>query len=139
MSAETELALADRIRAIIDDMPGKDHGKQAELARIAGCGRPVVNHWLSGQTVIKYEHAKNIADHFGYRLEWVREGKGPRKPGEREMPEKESGEREEALYMRLSVDEVKLITHYRAATSAGKALIDLSAASVPKDVGEKHH
>lgn len=138
MTSNEEMALQDRIRLVITEMEGREHGKQTRLAEIAQCGRPVVNHWLSGvQKEISYEHAKRISDRLGYRLEWLMDGKGPKRPGDRE-PEPVQQDAE-ALYMKLSIDELKLITHFRAATPEGRSFILMAAANVQKDIGEPRH
>jgi transcriptional regulator with XRE-family HTH domain len=120
---------------VIDEMEGREYGKQTRLAEIAGCARAVVHHWLSGdQREIKYDHAKNLATKLGYRLEWIMEGKGPKREGEQEQPQA----KEEELFMRLSIEEVKIITHYRAANKIGKQLIELTAAGAPKEPTSNH-
>jgi transcriptional regulator with XRE-family HTH domain len=74
--------LADRVQTIIQEMDGKEYGKQTRLAEIAGCARAVVNHWLSGvQEEIRYAHARDIAKKLGYQLDWVISGIGPKRDG----------------------------------------------------------
>jgi transcriptional regulator with XRE-family HTH domain len=69
--------LSNRVRIIIQGMPGKDHGKQAELARIAGASKQTVNHWFNGVTQsMDYDQASRIAKALGYRLDWLMNGKG---------------------------------------------------------------
>lgn len=129
MSASRDMALQDRMRVVIAEMDGREYGKQTRLAEIAGCARAVVNHWLSGvQVEIKYDHAKNIASKLGYRLDWIMEGRGQKREGAKE-PEQA---RHADLFMRLSVDELKIITHYRAANQVGKSIIELNAEIAPK-------
>lgn len=130
MSGQQAMALKDRIRVVIAEMEGREYGKQTRLAEIAGCARAVVNHWLSGvQLEIKYDHAKNLADKLGYRLDWIMEGRGPKREGERAPEQAQKTD----LLMRLSVDELKILTHYRAANSVGKTMIELNAEIAPKE------
>lgn len=134
MSKNGDMALQDRIRTVIAEMDGREYGKQTRLAEIAGCARAVVNHWLSGvQMEIKYEHAKNIAQQLGYRLEWIMEGKGPKREGEASGV---AGAKQEDLFVRVTLEELKILTHYRAANSMGRAMIELTAASAPKEPQE---
>lgn len=134
MSAPRDMALQDRMRVVIAEMEGREYGKQTRLAEIAGCARAVVNHWLSGvQQEIKYDHAKNIAAALGYRLDWIMEGKGPKREGEKEPAQAKTSD----LLMRLSVDELKIIAHYRSANTIGKTMIELNAEIAPKQPEEK--
>lgn len=131
MSEQRDMALQDRIRVVIAEMDGREYGKQTRLAELVGCARAVVNHWLSGvQVEIKYDHAKAIADKFGYRLDWIMEGRGPKREGEKAV-EQQSQPRGDLL-VRLSVDELKIIAHYRAANETGKNIIELNAEIAPK-------
>lgn len=130
MSEQRDMALKERIRVVIAEMSGREYGKQTRLAEIAGSARAVVNHWLSGvQVEIKYDHAKNISDKLGYRLDWIMEGRGPKREGEKVQEQPRPAE----LLMRLSVDELKIIAHYRAANPVGKSIIELNAEIAPKD------
>lgn len=127
MKSRTEpMALADRIRQIILEMDGNDYGKQARLAEIAGCGRPVVNHWLSGQQgKINVKHALAIAAKLGYRVEWIVEGKGPRKKGETEtsIDVNESGQEKLFLY-HVTQKEMEMISNYRSADPMDQTMIE---------------
>ncbi len=125
MKSRTDpMALADRIRQIILEMDGNDYGKQARLAEIAGCGRPVVNHWLSGQQgKINAKHALAIAAKLGYRVEWIMEGKGPRKKGEAEINVNESSSEKLFLY-HVTQKEMEMISDYRSADAMDKTLIE---------------
>jgi hypothetical protein len=82
--------LADRIEVVLQDMQkatGREHGTKANLARIAGCSGPVVNHWLNGeQQTMGYEHAERISKALGYRVNWLMSGKGPKKEDEQDGP-----------------------------------------------------
>lgn len=130
MSGKQAMALKDRIRVVIAEMEGREYGKQTRLAELAGCARAVVNHWLSGvQVEIKYDHAKNIADKLGYRLDWIMEGRGQKRESAKEPAQAKQAD----LLMRLSVDELKIITHYRAANPTGKSIIELNAEIAPKE------
>lgn len=124
------MALADRIQAILGDMDGPEYGKQARLAKIAGAGRPVVNHWLAGQTKIKSEHALAIANYFGYRVEWVLEGKGPRKKGEKEM---EEAGNDKLFIVHVTAEEMALLSAYRAASPMDRSVIELVCKRTPPE------
>lgn len=118
------MALADRIRTVLAEMPGPEYGKQARLAEIARCGRPVVNHWLSQkQDKINGKHAMNISAALGYRIEWLMEGKGPKKKGE--PSEAESGKEEDKLFMvHVNAKEMEILSAYRAASPIDRTLIE---------------
>ena len=117
------MALADRILTVLAGMDGQEYGKQSRLARHAGCGRSIVNHWLSGaQKEIAFEHAQNIANDLSYRVEWVMQGKGPKKKGDTAKPEPDS----EKFLADVTVEEMRLITRYRGATAVGRALIEMA-------------
>jgi transcriptional regulator with XRE-family HTH domain len=117
---EEKMALADRIRGIIAEMPGPEYGKQARLARIAGTGRPAVNNWLNAQKSISEEHAKKICDELGYRLEWLLEGKGPRKKGEHELQQAEDA----LQVVHVTAKEWELVQAYRRSDGMGRSFID---------------
>lgn len=117
---EEKMALADRIRGIIAEMPGPDYGKQARLARIAGTGRPAVNNWLSAQKSISEEHAKRICDELGYRLEWLMDGKGPRRKGEHELQQAEDA----LQVVHVTAKEWELVQAYRRSGMMGRSFIE---------------
>jgi transcriptional regulator with XRE-family HTH domain len=117
---EERLALADRIRGIIAEMPGPEYGKQARLARIAGTGRPAVNNWLSGQKSISEEHALKICDELGYRVEWLMEGKGPRRKGESEIKAAEDA----LLVVHVTSKEWELVQAYRRSSGMARVFIE---------------
>lgn len=134
---DKRMALADRIRTILGDMDGPEYGKQARLARIAGCGRPVVNHWLSNeQQRITSEHAVRIASALGYRLEWLLEGKGPRKKTDTETVSDSSDS--PMFIVHVSPMEMTLLSAYRAATAMGKSMIESICKSAPKEAPENN-
>lgn len=134
--SEEPMALADRIRTVILEMPGQDYGKQAQLAEIAGCGRPVVNHWLSGQQgKINPKHAMAISAKLGYRVEWLMEGKGPKKKGEAEIDVNES-DSEKLFMIHLTQKELEVLNGYRLAEGMDRQVIEhlcAKAASGKKD------
>jgi hypothetical protein len=122
------MALADRIRIILSDLDGPEYGKQARLAEIARCGRPVVNHWLSHkQETISSKHAMNIAAGLGYRVEWLMEGRGPRRKDSSEIDEEVRTEQpppKEATFMvQLSEEEMQVIMAFRKADSMDRAVM----------------
>jgi transcriptional regulator with XRE-family HTH domain len=159
MDTQEEMSLAERVQLVLDEMEGRDHGKKARLARIAGCSGPVVNHWLNGnQTEMNLEHAQRIAKALGYRAGWLLKGTGPRRPGpgesvllaglenhveelnleEQEMQTDLAVDPENDLYIKVSADELKLITRYRNATRTGKTFIDMASINAPKEIPGKH-
>jgi hypothetical protein len=116
------MALADRIRTVLAEMPGPEYGKQARLAEIARCGRPVVNHWLSQkQDKINGKHAMNISAALGYRIEWLMEGKGPKKKGE---PAEAESEENKLFMVHVNAKEMEILSAYRAASPMDRALIE---------------
>lgn len=121
------MALADRIRIVLSDMDGPEYGKQARLAEIARCGRPVVNHWLrSKQETISSKHALNIANGLGYRVEWLMEGRGPRRKDSLETDEErteQSPYKEATFMLQVSEEEMRIITAYRKADAMDRAVI----------------
>lgn len=127
---EDTMALADRIRVILENMDGPEYGKKARLAKIAGAGKPVVTHWLGGQTKIKSEHALPIANHFGYRLEWILEGKGPKRKGENEVDEEKS---EKLFIVHVTAEEMEMLSAYRAASSMDRSIIQTICKRTPQE------
>jgi hypothetical protein len=155
MKIEEDMSLKDRVELILKEMTGREHGKKAKLARIAGCSGPVINHWLNDkQQEMNFEHAQRIASSLGYRVGWLMTGKGPRRPGpgeellqdgldfgtETEVAEHAdaSQDPENDLYIKVSAEELKLITRYRNATKVGKAFIEMASINAPKEVPGKH-
>lgn len=130
--SDDAMALADRIRAIIDDMDGEEFGKQARLAQIAKVGRPVVTHWLNGQKTINSKHALAICNVLGYRPEWLLEGKGPRRNGEKEdVP----AEGEKLFLAHVTQREMEILTAYRAAGPIDRTLIETLCKRTPPSEG----
>lgn len=156
MEIEEEMSLKERVQTVLESMSGKERGKKARLARIAGCSGPVINHWLNGtQDDMNFGHAQKIAKTLGYRVEWLMTGVGPRRPGdgeellkngmqmveafaEAEVKDPEENDAENDLYLKVTADELKLITRYRNATVKGKSFIDMASINAPKDVPGKH-
>lgn len=126
--SEDTMALADRIRVILGDLDGAEFGKQARLAKIAGVGRPVVTHWLSGQKSINSDHALAICNTLGYRLEWLLEGKGPRKKGEKESDLADS---ERMFLTHVTPAEMEILTAYRGASPMDRTLIETLCKRTP--------
>lgn len=133
------MALSDRIRTVLLEMPGPDYGKQAKLADIAGCGRPIVNHWLSGQQgKINPKHAMAISAKLGYRVEWLLEGKGPKRKGETEAETEASASSEEKLFMYyVTQEEIEILSAYRSADQMDKTMIKHLALRSARDQGKK--
>ena len=124
---DEQMALADRVREILAEMDGPERGKQSRLAQIAQCERSAVNHWLNGQPTIAYANAENIANYFGYRLKWVKDGIGPKR-----LTEKEESAPEETLFMiHVNQKEMSLVSAYRASTALGKMLIETACKGAP--------
>lgn len=123
----TSISLADRIRLILSDLDGPEYGKQARLAEIARCGRPVVNHWLTHkQESISSKHAMNIAHALGYRMEWVMNGSGPRRSSDADTgasKDEQVTAQEPTFVIHLSEEEMQLITAYRKADAMDRAVM----------------
>lgn len=72
----------ERIRIILSEMEGPQHGKQSRLAQIAGCTRGLVNQWKIGiHETMGYAYAKNIEKALGYSVSWVLDGTGAKQTG----------------------------------------------------------
>lgn len=75
------MPLKDRVAQIIRT----EIIRQIDLATVAGCTKGLVNQWLSGETrQMGFEYARKIHLKYGYRIEWLIDGKGKPKPGEGE-------------------------------------------------------
>lgn len=132
------MALADRIRTVLNQMDGPEYGRQARLAEIAQCGRPVVNHWLSqAQKNINSKHALAISAALGYRVEWLMEGRGPARevlgearPVAQEQEAQNVGSSPKAnpdLFLtHVTVEEMHLLTFCRTYPEAGKRLREMA-------------
>lgn len=154
MLNEEEMALADRVQVILDELEGNPHGKKAKLARLAGCTPPVVNHWLGRkQQDMDFKHAQSLAAALGYRVEWLLTGKGPKRPGEGEdllrdgihpadvsaaVEDRGLDDQEDDLFLKVSSDELKLINRYRNSTRMGKLLIEAASIQSQKEVPGNH-
>lgn len=69
--------LSERITVIFSENPNLE---QAELGRIAGTSRAMVNHWLSGEVKsINIEFALNIEESLHYSHIWLMLGRGEKK------------------------------------------------------------
>lgn len=122
--------LAARVKTIIEEMPGKDRGKQTELARIAGASKQVVNHWVTGiTTTMDYGHASMIQKTLGYRLDWLILGKGPKRDDDQDVVVVEAASSSqpgtsieedqqpvgdgELFLVHVTLDELRLLSSYR--------------------------
>lgn len=124
------MTLAERIRTVIRDMPGPDRGKQTRLAKIADESKQTVNHWLSGVvTVIQYEPARRICDHFGYRMDWLMLGKGLIRKDDKGD---ESAPTETMSLVFLTPQELEIITNFRTTDELGRAVIFAASAQAKK-------
>ncbi|MDB5733262.1 MAG: hypothetical protein JWQ03_3157 [Variovorax sp.] len=113
--------LGERLKKILGEMDGPEHGKQSRLADVAGCTRATMSNYLKNPGAeIGYEYAKNMADALGYEVDWIIMGRGePRTaPGSGAIP---------VTLTYVDPEELALLTHYREATSAGKDYIRRSA------------
>jgi hypothetical protein len=151
-----EMALADRVQLILDELEGNPHGKKAKLARLAGCTPPVVNHWLGRkQQDMDFKHAQKLSSALGYRIEWLLTGQGPKRPGEGEellrdglhlapppapaaAEDRGMEDREDDLYLKVSAEELKLINRYRNSTKYGRLLIEAASIQAQKEVPGHH-
>jgi hypothetical protein len=69
--------LAERIQLVLDETPGID---QVKLAEVAGVTKGTVNQWLSGDIKsIKLEYAVGIQERYGWNAVWLVMGKGDKK------------------------------------------------------------
>lgn len=69
--------LPERIQTVLREIPTID---QVELGRAAGVSKGTVNQWLSGKIKsMKLEYAKGIQKSYGYSVDWLVLGKGPKK------------------------------------------------------------
>jgi hypothetical protein len=124
------MSLADRLKIIIQEMPGPDRGKQVRLAKIADESKQLVNHWLRGVTTeIRYPAAKRIADQLGYRVDWLMLGKGPMRKDDKDevAPTPET-----MALVYLTSEEQQIITNYRATDEIGRQVIQGAAARMKK-------
>lgn len=124
--------LSDRVKKIIQEMDGKDHGKQSALAEIADTSKQIVNHWVSGITAsMDYRCAKQISEKLGYRIEWLINGRGPAKEAEGEgLPGAQKQEEQnvsslakpihDLFLTHVTAEEMRLLTFCRMYPEAGK-------------------
>jgi hypothetical protein len=128
---ENAMSLSERVQIILQEMEGREHGKKAALARIARCSGPVINHWVNGtQEEMNFEHATRIANELGYRVQWIMNGKGPKRVGEQDAgpiavgpihttdasmtaEQKAPAHDEELFLVHVNIDEMRLLTAYR--------------------------
>ena len=135
MSVET-MALADRIRIVMASMEGVERGKQTRLSGIAGAGRGIVNHWLTGEIkTISFDHALAISKAFGYRTEWLIQGRGPMREAGADTDEASTGL--EKFAVDVTLEELRLLTRYRGASAMGRALIETVCQSAPQEQHQK--
>lgn len=131
--------LSDRVKKIIEEMDGKDHGKQVALAEIADTSKQIVNHWVSGITAsMDYRCAKQISEKLGYRVEWLINGRGPaREPEDEGLQVAQKQEEQnvssrtkpshDLLLTHVTVEEMRLLTFCRTYPEAGKRLQGMAA------------
>lgn len=71
--------MSDRIKEILESLPGPDRGKQTRLAEIAECTKALINQLLKNPAqTLGYEYARNIEKKLGYRVDWVLNGHLPK-------------------------------------------------------------
>jgi transcriptional regulator with XRE-family HTH domain len=127
--------LSDRIKKIIQEMDGKDHGKQSALAEIAGVSKAIVSHWTTGVTAsMDYRNAKRLSDKLGYRLDWLMSGRGlaredqsadvqPSRQTEEQPVVSSSAKPSNELFLtHVTADEMRLLTFCRTYPEAGKTI-----------------
>lgn len=67
--------LSERIQTVMDEQ----QLDQAALAAVAGCSKSWVNQWLSGLgKSIAYKYARSIHARYGYAIDWLTTGAGPK-------------------------------------------------------------
>lgn len=70
--------LAERVTEIFAEHPELQN-RQTELAKVAGVGRAWVNQWISGLAKsMSYDAAKRINAAYGYSIDWLMDGIGPK-------------------------------------------------------------
>lgn len=59
------------------------HGRSVQLPKVLKnrVSQKSASNWLSGEVFTKHENLVEIANHFGYRAEWLEYGTGPKKDG----------------------------------------------------------
>lgn len=113
--------LGERLKRILAELDGPEHGKQSRLADVAGCTRATMSNYLKNPGAeIGYEYAKNMADALGYEVDWLITGRG-----EPKAPRLANISPVTLTY--VDAEELTLLTHYREATAAGKDYIRRSA------------
>lgn len=113
--------LADRLQKILSEMEGPDHGKQSRLAKIAGCERATISHYLRNPGAeIGYEYAKNMAEALRYNIDWIISGRPPERI--------ERADQAMAVTLQyVDATEAEILTLYRSSTEDGKDYILRSA------------
>lgn len=125
-----DMALAERIRIVMQAMPGPERGKQVRLSKIADTSKQVVNHWLMGVTQeIFFDAARRICDEFGFRIEWLMQGK---LPARKDDPDELSASAENMELVYITSQEMKMITKFRATDEMGRAIINAVLEQVNK-------
>lgn len=131
--------LSDRVKKIIEEMEGKDRGKQSALAELVGTSKQVVSYWVTGFTsAMAYECAQRISQKLGYRVEWLMSGKGPAReaPGEaRPVPQGQEEQNVSSLakpshdlfLTHVTAEEMRLLTFCRTYPEAGKTFHRMAA------------
>lgn len=128
-----QTTLEQRIRKVLEDMPGPTRGKQVRLAKIADESKQLVSHWLKGVSKeIRYEAARRISEELGFRIDWLMRGKGPMKREEgEEVTEAAPTESMQLVY--VTNEEMEVITNFRSTDEIGRAIIRAAAVRSKKD------
>lgn len=86
------LTLSDRILIVQSDL-GFD---QVQLGAAMGVTKGTVNQWLNGKIKsLKLEYAKRLQERYGYNVDWLVLGTGPKKGGVSQEGDVNSLKREE--------------------------------------------
>jgi hypothetical protein len=128
--------LSDRVKKIIEEMDGKDHGKQSALAEIAGVSRTLVEKWLIDTESMDYRCGKQISEKLGYRIDWLMSGTGAAREARPAHTQREPKEQNVSSQAKVSNDlflahvtaeEMRLLTFCRTYPEAGKTFHRMAA------------
>jgi hypothetical protein len=73
--------LRERIEIMMRDHPDlAEKGGVGKLAKIAAVSSSAVSQWKKGSSSMSGQAAARIHAYYGYRIEWLMDGKGPRYP-----------------------------------------------------------
>lgn len=116
--------LAERVRAIL----AEQKLRPADLVKVAEVSKGLVSQWLNDQRVsMGYAAAQRVHRKYGYAMDWLMEGKGPKKNG------LDAKEPSVPASIELTPQETDLIARYRAADPRWQLSLRLLAALATED------